>query len=53
MAHFKIVVWAIIFLTKLRFTPGISIATVLNKTKSVSIYNVMYYMVSDVMSSID
>ena len=29
MALFKIVVWAIIFLTKLRFPPGISIATVL------------------------
>ena len=28
MALFKIVVWAIIFLTKLRFLPGISIATV-------------------------
>ena len=27
MALFKIVVWAIIFLTKLRFPPGISIAT--------------------------
>ena len=29
MALFKIVVWTIIFLTKLRFPPGISIATVL------------------------
>ena len=29
MALFKIVVWAMIFLTKLRFPPGISIATVL------------------------
>ena len=29
MALFKIIVWAIIFLTKLRFPPGISIATVL------------------------
>ena len=29
MALFKIVVWAIIFLTKLRFPLGISIATVL------------------------
>ena len=29
MALFNIVVWAIIFVTKLRFPPGISIATVL------------------------
>ena len=29
MARFKIIVWAIIFLTKLRFPPGIPIATVL------------------------
>ena len=29
MALFKIVIWAMIFLTKLRFPPGISIATVL------------------------
>ena len=29
MALYKMVVWPIIFLTKLRFPPGISIATVL------------------------
>ena len=29
MALFKIIVWTIIFFTKLRFPPGISIATVL------------------------
>lgn len=28
MALFKIVVWAIVFLTKLRFPPGILIATI-------------------------
>ena len=30
MALFKAVVWALIFLTKLRFPPGVSIAIVLN-----------------------
>ena len=29
MALFKAVVWALIFLTKLRFAPGVSIAIVL------------------------
>ena len=36
MALFKIVVWAIIFLTKLRFPPGISIATILQTHVTVS-----------------
>ena len=34
MALFKAVVWALIFLTKLRFPPGVSIAIVL-EVKSV------------------
>lgn len=36
MALFKAVVWAIIILTKLRFPPGISIATIL-KDRCISI----------------
>ena len=35
MALFKAVVWALIFLTKLRFPPGVSIAIVL-KVRSTS-----------------
>ena len=31
MALFKAVVWALIFLTKLRFPPGVSIAIVLKE----------------------
>ena len=34
MAVFKAVVWALIFLTKLRFPPGVSIAIVLKDHKS-------------------
>ena len=37
MALFKVVVWAIIVLTKLRFPPGISIAAVLNDPKLLGI----------------
>ena len=32
MALFKAVVWALIFLTKLRFPPGVSIAIVLKES---------------------
>ena len=37
MALFKIVVWAIIFLTKLRFLPGISIATAFRKYQRIDL----------------
>ena len=36
MALFKAVVWALIFLTKLRFPPGVSIAIVLKYLSLVS-----------------
>ena len=48
MALFKAVVWALIFLTKLRFPPGVSIAIVLlyhlhcfldNSVSSVQVYD--------------
>ena len=34
MALFKIVVWAIIFLTKLRFPPGISITIIDHRVRA-------------------
>ena len=36
MALFKAVVWALIFLTKLRFPPGVSIAIVMKTTYSLA-----------------
>ena len=39
MALFKAVVWALIFLTKLRFPPGVSIAIVLKVVFSVDFFD--------------
>ena len=39
MGFFKITFWAIIFITRLRFPPGISIAEILTKFRSVVSYS--------------
>jgi hypothetical protein len=34
MSCLKVICWALIFIFKLRFPPGVSIATILNRLKS-------------------
>ena len=43
MALFKAVVWALIFLTKLRFPPGVSIAIVLKKQLLNLVYGFLHW----------
>ena len=59
MALFKAVVWALIFLTKLRFPPGVSIAIVLKTlslqkfSKDYKTINNRFYLLHFISFSID